>query len=279
MANILPLVILLGIGGAFAYRGWWIYESLIYAFGFLVGIIIGTGFASLADVQGLMGLVVIIGAGAIGASLAMIAEILAVALTGYVFGAAVGSIVPGVTFGDWTHPVILLTGLGGALLAWLVHKFVIILLTAFLGGIIISKTLVAWPDFGIWMFIRANAFSGWFFLVLLTGIMGQIGMLEYREDESVIPDWYTSDTRDDVERIQCPSCEKFVDPNWDHCQYCGEVIAIPAAGSGRGSQTDAAPINPEDHESEDGLRCSTCDRFVERDWNNCQYCGSELSVG
>lgn len=278
MANVLPLLFLLGIGGAFAYRGWWIYESLIYAFGFLVGIIIGTGFVSLADVQGLMGLVFIIGAGAVGASLAMIAEILAVALTGYVFGAAVGSIVPGVTFGDWTHPVILLTGLGGALLAWLVHKFVIVMLTAFLGGIIISKTLVAWPDFGIWMFIRANAFSGWFFLAFLTGIMGQIGMLEHQEEESVIPDWYKSETRDDVERIQCPSCEKFVDPNWDHCQYCGEVIALSAASSDNEGPTEVSRESPESHESDDRFRCSTCDRIVEREWNNCQYCGSELSI-
>lgn len=276
MAAVLPLLILLGIGGAFAYRGWWIYESLIYAFGFLVGIIIGTGFVALADVQGLMGLVFIIGAGAIGAGLAMIAEILAVALPGFVFGAAVGSIVPGVTFGDWTHPVILLTGLGGALLAWLVHKFVIIMLTAFIGSIFISKTLVAWPNLGIWIFIRANAFSGWFFLAFLTGIMAQIGMLEYQEDETIIPDWYRSDSKDQVEKVDCPSCGKFVELNWEHCQYCGEDLGsrTPIKQSEE-SRLEASPSRLEgDNKNE--FRCQTCNRVVERNWNNCQYCGTTL---
>ncbi len=143
MAELLPAVFLLGIGGGFAYRGWWIYESLIYAVGFLVGAVIGAGYVIGAEIEGLAGLAVIVVAGMVGGGLAMLAEILAVALTGYVFGAAVGSIVPGVTFGEWTHPVILLTGLGGALLAWMVHKFVIIVLTAFIGAIVISKTLVA----------------------------------------------------------------------------------------------------------------------------------------
>lgn len=279
MAAVLPLLILLGIGGAFAYRGWWIYESLIYAFGFLVGVIIGTGFVALADVQGLMGLVFIIGAGAIGASLAMIAEILAVALTGYVFGAAVGSIVPGVTFGDWTHPVILLTGLGGALLAWLVHKFVIIMLTAFIGSIFISKTLVAWPNLGIWMFIRANAFSGWFFLAFLTGIMAQIGMLEYQEDETVIPDWYRSDSKGEVEKVDCPSCGKFVEPNWEHCQYCGEVLGSRTAITQGDESRLEAPLSGFEGDNENEFRCQTCNRVVERNWNNCQYCGTTLHTG
>lgn len=277
MASVIPLLFLLAVGGAFAYRGWWIYESLIMAFGFVVGVIIGLGFVSFADVQGVMGIVTIFAAGMFGASLAIIAEILAVALSGFVFGAAIGSIVPGVTFGDWSHPVILLTGLGGALLAWLMHKFVIILMTAFIGSVLISKTLVAWPDLGLMVFIRANEFSGWFFLAFLTGIMAQIGMLEHEEGESVIPDWYRSETDTEVENVPCPSCDRYVELQWNQCRYCGTDLtnlSTPHVEEEQGMSSA-----PDAGQSNGKARCPSCDRVVEQVWNNCQYCGTTLSPG
>lgn len=257
LADLFFPLLLVGMGLGVAFRGWWLYEQLLLFVGFLVGLFLGSMVASAAGLDGVVGFLVVVGGGVLGAYGYYYLHVLGVLLFGFVVGVLFGSVLFGVNSGDWTSPLVLLTGLGGALLAWEVHKAIVVVGTAVLGATLVGKVVATWPMDTYRDVLALEVHSGAFFLVFLAGIAVQYGFLQLEADEGepVAPVETT------LERLGA------VD------EPVGDLLR------GRVAFDELVGTPPRHRLGDAYRRCERCRRYGRGRWRHCHYCGAVTDAG
>lgn len=197
------------VGLPLTYAGWRLYEATILLLGAIVGL--GVGFATGVLVvdpttwpSAGPGLPAILGGlGSVcGIGVAYVAHRLAYALSGF---AVVTLLAFAVTDTMW---VAVLLGLGGGYLTWLVHKLSVIVLSALVGGLLVSL--------GVGVQDSAEAQLGLASLVAITGVLVQLGLFgEHTPEES---------PRRDPPQA-CPTCDTPCRDEDTYCQHCGAELS------------------------------------------------------
>lgn len=170
---VLLRVLLAGLGVALAYRGWLIHERLVMLQGFIAGAIVGAGVGISAQVWGVLLIVMILIGGVVGAGVALAIERLLVICGGFIVGALIGAGISGLVFGEFDTPLLVITGIPGAIFTWQLYRYGIILYTSAFGALFVSLGLTT------------NPLSPLFALVLLSGLFVQWRMFETDSEMSL----------------------------------------------------------------------------------------------
>lgn len=211
MASPLTLILLL-IGLPLAFAGWKIYEGMIMlvgwavgmASGYLTGLYLSEPYSVTEPGPGLPALFATIFS-LIGIFTAYSAHRLVHAFTGFAGAALIGFLTMD------SLAVALLLGLGGGYLTWMFHKISVIILSAVIGGILVSF------GFGLQNTVPSQVML--VSIVALSGMAVQFGMFGTTEKRA-------ADKDISGDGSECPSCGYVNFENDRYCYGCGAGLAV-----------------------------------------------------
>lgn len=198
------------IGFPVAFAGWRMYEAAIMFFGgvaglatgFIAGLYVtnpGIGGHPLVELHTWMG----VAGGVAGVYVAYMAHRLVHGITGFAAAALIGYL----AFDSAAAAVFL--GLGGGYASWLFHKISVIVLTATIGGLLVSIGFGV-QDTAETQLLLAGA-------VALLGMVVQFGL--FGSDQSVVGG-------DGESMKSCPNCGHPCEPEDAYCQGCGAELRL-----------------------------------------------------
>ncbi len=195
-AILLAGVILISIGGLLAFFGYSLFRGLLLLSGLTGGGVTGYALGTALGLSKLVSVIIGLGLGAAGAWLAQTMFVIGVFLIGSVGFGAMGSAVQRVTGWEYYGLIILVLAIAGGVLAVLLRKFMIVLVTAVDGAYLLTAGIFSYID---WKMIsrilnytheppdpevlRRPLFLPIWFLITLAGMGVQYGLDEEEPPE------------------------------------------------------------------------------------------------